>query len=677
VSYGIWLLAENEATALFWSRMLNLGATFIPVFLLHWILSFLEFNKKRKKIIFFYYFLTFIAVALSFSNYYVTGVEPVRQFSYWPQIGWIYILFLIVCWTPIFLYSFFILIKEFKNRKTAKRQQILYILLGLIIGFLGGSTNFLLMMGIDILSPVGSIFVIAFPISFAYAVIVHRLMDIKLVMRRYSVFTFSIASILILTTIVRYFINLRYLEENLLVDTVVLIVAILLYARVKEYYYKIANKYFFSSLYDAKQVIAEISDKLRSSIETKKIYKFIYETLDSAFHVKAFGILSFNEKNQNYYIEYNKGFNAGNKIKFPADKYLNAVFISRNESVVIEELKHSSLNKETKKTLNMLSKLKVEIITPLNVKDKTVGLLTLGPKESGDMYNEEDLSVLKTVGAQAAIAIENAFLFQETKNFNKKLKKEIRLATKELRQANEKLKKLDQAKSEFISIASHQLRTPLTVIKGYVSMMLEGSFGKILPEQKDSLKKVFQSSERLIHLIENLLNISRIESGRLQFSYEMMNFEELVENVIEELETTAKKKKLKLIYKKPKKTFPKVRIDREKIRQVIMNLIDNAIKYTEKGEVEIELKLIKNKIFFSVSDSGMGIEKGDMLNLFKKFSRGQGTSVIHTEGTGLGLYVARQMIENHKGKIWAESEGKGKGAKFIFELPILKRKSVK
>jgi signal transduction histidine kinase len=677
VSYGIWLLAENEATALFWSRMLNLGATFIPVFLLHWILSFLEFNKKRKKIIFFYYFLTFIAVALSFSNYYVTGVEPVRQFSYWPQIGWIYILFLIVCWTPIFLYSFFILIKEFKNRKTAKRQQILYILLGLIIGFLGGSTNFLLMMGIDILSPVGSIFVIAFPISFAYAVIVHRLMDIKLVMRRYSVFTLSIASILILTTIVRYFINLRYLEENLLIDTVVLIVAILLYARVKEYYYKIANKYFFSSLYDAKQVISEISDKLRSSIEIKNIYKYIYETLNNAFHIKAFGILSFNEKDQNYYIEYNKGFNAGNKIKFSADKYFNAVFISRNESIVIEELKHSSLNKESKKTLNMLSKLKVEIITPLNVKDKTVGLLTLGPKESGDMYNEEDLSVLKTVGAQAAIAIENAFLFQETKNFNKKLKKEIRLATKELRQANEKLKKLDQAKSEFISIASHQLRTPLTVIKGYVSMMLEGSFGKILPEQKDSLKKVFQSSERLIHLIENLLNISRIESGRLQFSYEMMNFEELVENVIEELETTAKKKKLKLIYKKPKKTFPKVRIDREKIRQVIMNLIDNAIKYTEKGEVEIELKLIKNKIFFSVSDSGMGIEKGDMLNLFKKFSRGQGTSVIHTEGTGLGLYVARQMIENHKGKIWAESEGKGKGAKFIFELPILKRKSVK
>jgi signal transduction histidine kinase len=672
--------SETIAGSLFWCKLLYAAPIFVVGSFLFFSYIFPDSDKKEKNIV--RLIIIFTGAFMFFLTVFTDKI--IEEVIFRPEkekaivFGSFYFLYIIFI-SGYFLWAYIKLVKRLFYFKGIVRAQILYVFWGSFLASgLGMITNLTLpTLGIFYFNWLGQVFSIVMVGFIAYAVIVHRLMDIKLVMRRYSVFTFSIASILILTTIVRYFINLRYLEENLLVDTVVLIVAILLYARVKEYYYKIANKYFFSSLYDAKQVIAEISDKLRSSIETKKIYKFIYETLDSAVHVKAFGILSFNEKNQNYYIEYNKGFNAGNKIKFSADKYFNAVFISRNESIVIEELKHSSLNKESKKTLNMLSKLKVEIITPLNVKDKTVGLLTLGPKESGDMYNEEDLSVLKTVGAQAAIAIENAFLFQETKNFNKKLKKEIRLATKELRQANEKLKKLDQAKSEFISIASHQLRTPLTVIKGYVSMMLEGSFGKILPEQKDSLKKVFQSSERLIHLIENLLNISRIESGRLQFSYEMMNFEELVENVIEELETTAKKKKLKLIYKKPKKTFPKVRIDREKIRQVIMNLIDNAIKYTEKGEVEIELKLIKNKIFFSVSDSGMGIEKGDMLNLFKKFSRGQGTSVIHTEGTGLGLYVARQMIENHKGKIWAESEGKGKGAKFIFELPILKRKSVK
>jgi signal transduction histidine kinase len=616
----------------------------------------------------------FIIILIIIPDLIIVDVKVVpgkEKIIIWGNYYFLYFLFI----SGLITAGLIVLLKKFLREVGIVKMQIKYIFLGYLTGTsLAMVTNLIMpWLGYYHLNWAGQVLVIFTVMFTVYAVIVHRLMDIKLVMRRYSVFTFSIASILILTTIVRYFINLRYLEENLLIDTAVLIVAILLYARVKEYYYKIANKYFFSSLYDAKQVISEISDKLRSSIEIKNIYKYIYETLNSAFHVKAFGILSFNEKDENYYVEYNKGFNAGNKIKFSADKYFNAVFISRNESIVIEELKHSSLNKESKKTLNMLSKLKVEIITPLNVKDKTVGLLTLGPKESGDMYNEEDLSVLKTVGAQAAIAIENAFLFQETKNFNKKLKKEIRFATKELSQANEKLKKLDQAKSEFISIASHQLRTPLTVIKGYVSMMIEGSFGKISPDQKDSLNKVFQSSERLISLIESLLNISRIESGRLKFSYEIMNFEELVESVIEELETNAEKKKLKLVYKKPKKALPKVRIDREKIRQVVMNLTDNAIKYTEKGEVEIELKLIKNKILFSVSDSGMGIEEGDMINLFKKFSRGQGTSVIHTEGTGLGLYVAKQMIESHKGKIWAESKGKGRGAKFLFELPISKK----
>lgn len=666
--------AVSLDNSLFWCKFLYITATFMSSGFFIFSIIFPYEKLKWRKIIMAGLLNIFIIILIIIPDLIIVDVKVVpgkEKIIIWGNYYFLYFLFI----SGLITAGLIVLLKKFLREVGIVKMQIKYIFLGYLTGTsLAMVTNLIMpWLGYYHLNWAGQVLVIFTVMFTVYAVIVHRLMDIKLVMRRYSVFTFSIASILILTTIVRYFINLRYLEENLLIDTAVLIVAILLYARVKEYYYKIANKYFFSSLYDAKQVISEISDKLRSSIEIKNIYKYIYETLNSAFHVKAFGILSFNEKDENYYVEYNKGFNAGNKIKFSADKYFNAVFISRNESIVIEELKHSSLNKESKKTLNMLSKLKVEIITPLNVKDKTVGLLTLGPKESGDMYNEEDLSVLKTVGAQAAIAIENAFLFQETKNFNKKLKKEIRFATKELSQANEKLKKLDQAKSEFISIASHQLRTPLTVIKGYVSMMIEGSFGKISPDQKDSLNKVFQSSERLISLIESLLNISRIESGRLKFSYEIMNFEELVESVIEELETNAEKKKLKLVYKKPKKALPKVRIDREKIRQVVMNLTDNAIKYTEKGEVEIELKLIKNKILFSVSDSGMGIEEGDMINLFKKFSRGQGTSVIHTEGTGLGLYVAKQMIESHKGKIWAESKGKGRGAKFLFELPISKK----
>lgn len=263
------------------------------------------------------------------------------------------------------------------------------------------------------------------------------------------------------------------------------------------------------------------------------------------------------------------------------------------------------------------------------------------------------------------------------------LEDQVEEKTKKLKGAYEELKVLDKAKSDFISIASHQLRTPLTAIKGYISMILEGDFGKLTKKEVDSLKKVFVSNERLIRLVENLLNISRIESGRLQFNFAEVQLENMIDSVVGELAFHAKEKGLKLIYKKDEKTPPPVKIDEEKIRQVVMNLIDNAIKYSQKGSILVSLKYVENRqetpsdakerqnnyIEFCVADSGMGISKDDLPRLFQKFTRGSGTSLVHTEGTGLGLYVARMMIEAHNGKIWAESEGEGKGSKFCFKLP--------
>lgn len=259
---------------------------------------------------------------------------------------------------------------------------------------------------------------------------------------------------------------------------------------------------------------------------------------------------------------------------------------------------------------------------------------------------------------------------QALEKLARELERKVEQRTRYLRKANEQLKELDAAKSEFISIASHQLRTPLTVIKGYISMMLEGNFGVLTEAEIESLKKVFLSNERLIRLVENLLNISRIESGRLQFDFREADLNEMVKSVIDELSETAKKKNLILRYNQPAKPLPKIKIDDEKIRQVVINLVDNGIKYTNNGKVDVSLKRREDKIRFCVSDSGMGIKQEDMVNLFKKFFRGMGTSLIHTEGTGLGLYVARKMIEAHGGKIWAESGGKNQGSEFYFELPI-------
>jgi len=669
-SYVIWLLQDNPVSALFWSRMLNMGAAMIPIAYLHWVLVFLKKDKEKKSILIFGYILTFIFVLFSFSNSYVKEVTPISIFPYWPQAGWLYYIYLVFNYVGMVFYGSYLLYRGIRANTGFYKEQIRYAFAGSVIGFIGGATNFPLMLGINLFPPMGNPLVIAYPICFAYAIIRHRLMDIKFVLRKSYVYLVSFSSILILTAAVKYILDLYFPDISSQADFIILILAILAFPAIKDYFYRLGNKYFFSSLYDSREVIAEISDKLRTTLEARRIYDFIYESLNNALHFKAFGILGYNAKGGYYLAQYNKGFNLGGQKKFLENEELHKIFISQNEAMVIEEIKRSHYNRKTKETIDMLEKLEVDILVPLNVKDKTIGLIALGPKESGDMYNDEDLRVLKVVSAQAAIAIENALLYEETLNFTVKLKKEVAKATEDLRIANEELKKLDQAKSDFISIASHQLRTPLTVIKGYISMMLEGNFGQLTGEEKKSLEKVYDSGERLIRLVENLLNISRIESGRLQFNYEVMPLEEIVESVVEELANAAKKKGLRLNYERGEKPLPKIKIDEEKIRQVVMNLTDNAIKYTKKGSITVSLKKVGENIRFCVSDSGLGISKEDLPNLFKKFSRGEGTSTIHTEGTGLGLYVAKEMVEAHQGKIWAESKGRGRGNKFCFEIPI-------
>lgn len=257
-----------------------------------------------------------------------------------------------------------------------------------------------------------------------------------------------------------------------------------------------------------------------------------------------------------------------------------------------------------------------------------------------------------------------------------KLTKELQKVTKDLKNANKELTKLDQAKSEFLSIASHQLRTPLTVIKGYVSMMLEGSFGRIPKIVKDNLNKVYLSNERLISLVESLLNISRIESGRLEFDIQPTDLATVVEPIIDGFKQKTDQKGLKFEFM-PDSGLPKVLADPQKIKEVISNLIDNSIKYTNKGDIIVSLHQESQSVIFSCQDTGIGILAEDLPRLFEKFIRGKGMMQVYTEGTGLGLYFARMVIENMGGRIWAESPGKDQGSKFSFSLPIADKNKVK
>lgn len=238
-----------------------------------------------------------------------------------------------------------------------------------------------------------------------------------------------------------------------------------------------------------------------------------------------------------------------------------------------------------------------------------------------------------------------------------------------LKQANQKLKILDEAKSSFISIASHQLRTPMSAIKGYFSMLLEGDFGKLNQEQEKTVKLNFSVTEQLVRLVNAFLDISRIEAGRFALSLEKVQVEDLIREVVDEMHFQAKEKKLILGTALPPKKMPAIMIDRNRIKDVISNLVDNAIKYTKQGGITISARRAGEGIEVEVKDTGIGLEKSEIKSIFNKFMQGEGAAPLNLRGAGLGLFIIKKLINAHNGRVWAKSEGKNKGSVFGFYLP--------
>ncbi len=250
------------------------------------------------------------------------------------------------------------------------------------------------------------------------------------------------------------------------------------------------------------------------------------------------------------------------------------------------------------------------------------------------------------------------------------LNKEIARLNDELGSANDKLKSLDKLKTEFLSLASHQLRSPLTAIIGYSSMLLDGSFGQVDDKQKEAIDRVFQSSRHLSKVVEDLLNVTKIEQGGMQYVIAPFDFEKPASDLAKDFSITAEKKGLKLAFEDDGKGPYMVNGDMEKIRQVVLNFIDNSIKYTKEGSIKVILSKdeAKKKIRLEIKDTGMGMTPEIKASLFQKFARGEGGKV-NSSGSGLGLYLAKKIIEEgHHGTVGVDSGGPGLGSTFWMEL---------
>lgn len=237
---------------------------------------------------------------------------------------------------------------------------------------------------------------------------------------------------------------------------------------------------------------------------------------------------------------------------------------------------------------------------------------------------------------------------------------------------------LERTRREFVAMASHELRTPLTGIKGFLDMILEGDVGKISTKVRAHLMSAYESTERMIRLVEDLLTASRVERGKLEFRLQNIDLLPPVSEVATDLSEAAKRKGIFLKLESPPRKLPQIWADPDKLREILINIVGNAIKFTDEGEVTISFQTKGNSLITSVKDTGIGIAKKDQPHIFKRFYTVETTLARERHGTGLGLYIAKQLVEGMEGKIWLES-GLGRGSTFSFSLPLAKSgsKSVK
>ena len=260
----------------------------------------------------------------------------------------------------------------------------------------------------------------------------------------------------------------------------------------------------------------------------------------------------------------------------------------------------------------------------------------------------------------------------------KSVKKEVEqrerleVLTKQLSEANTKLKELDHLKSQFLSFASHQVKTPLATIKGWASLICDGTYGPCSEKISEACQKIAGSANRMIGLVNEFLDLRKIEEDKMEYKFEKTDALKMISEVIEELKVLAGGKGLDLELES-KISEGWIRADVQRIRQVFQNLIENSVKYTEKGFVKVKIESSGGYFIFSVSDSGHGIDKELLPDLFEEFKRAISSTTKRIEGTGLGLFIAKQIVLAHQGQIWVESEGIGKGSRFIVKIPLFIR----
>ena len=653
-SYYFWLVAVTPPEAIFWTKSLMAGAIFIPITNLHHISELLRSPPKWKRWIWLGYVACLIFLYYDlFTDLFVRGVFAKLGFPFWPQPGPAFHLFL-VFFISCVIYFVWLLAEEAYNSSGIRQNQLKYLILALSLGYLGGATNFPLWYDLPVL-PIGNILVSFYVLLFCYAVIKFRLLDIEILFKRGLIYALTLFGLVIpcyLLTIAaqQFMFGVISYPFSILSLFLFLIVAFL-FPKFRFRTEEALERVFFNKRTNYRETLLRSSREMVSVVDLRALSDSLVQTVGRALGIEKVSLFLSDETKGTFPQAASQGLD-NEDLKPPIllrSERLVERLSNRREVVVKEELEMVRGEEIALQVVRRMSELSAEISVPIISKEKLIGILNLGHKEGKEIYSNEDLELLSTLANQAAIAIENARLYENLKQSQNTLRRADRLSSLGLLTAG----------------LAHEIRNPLVAIR---------TFTQLLPERYDDaeFREGFQGLalkevDRICGLINDLLSFAR--PSRPNVAEENMN--DVVDGIARILETEAKEKGVE-ITRNFAINLPKVWIDREQMKQVFMNLILNAIQaMKEGGSIFISTRLTSRNgaapsgqfLQVEVRDTGVGIPAENLDHIFDPFFTSK------DEGSGLGLSISHQIVQEHGGYVTVESKV-GMGTTFFVNLPI-------
>ena len=655
-SYFAWQAAESRETAFLFIDLLMAGAILIPITYLHHVVTLLERADRHRKLLTFGYALSGIFLLTDLTPYFVADLKPEMSFPFWPKPGIAFHVFLLY-FVGYVTYATSLIAVAYRNAKGLRRNQYLYLTIASIVGYVGGATNFPLWYGIQI-PPNGTLLVAVYVSIVAYTMLRYRLLDFSVAVEKGLTYLLLILLVvlpaypILLLAERGYFGTISY-QFSLIALALFSLIVFAAY-HLKPQAQSAVARMLFKGRHDMYETLSTFSKALVRILDLKTLTEEIVRTLVNAMGIRAVALYLLDKENGVYAPASSHGLKWEDVLTHrltvadPLPRH-----VSKTQALVVrEELEHAHGNEQLVPVIESLHALNADVCIPFINKNALIGFCVLGPRTTDQMYSDQDLNLLMTLAQAAAIALDNAILYEELKRSQTMVRRVDRLRS------------LETIAGGF----AHEVRNPLTSIKTFI---------QLAPERKDDPEfighfstVVAEDVARIERLIQEILDYARYMEPK--FMEEDIN--DIVESCLYFVRIKADAKSVTL-KKDLALNLPPVTLDRQQIRQVLLNLLLNAIEAMGPAGGRLIVKthrLTKSGgdswVQVEVTDTGCGIAPGDLDHIFDPFYTTKHAS-DEREGTGLGLTIVHQIVQEHGGHITVDS-AINRGTTFLVNLPI-------